>query len=158
MANSLVRITEEVISIDEVYRFVADPRFGAQLVFSGVVRNRNHGRDVRAMTYDSFGPLAQKTMESICAEAEERWNDIKTVLIHRTGRLEVGDCSVVIGVGSVHRDEAYQASRYIIEELKTRVPIWKQEHYLDGDSAWIEGCSLCDSSTRGDKAKVASSA
>lgn len=117
---------------------------GAQILFAGVVRNRNQGRDVVGVSYDAHGPLAVATLTTLCHEAQARFGSgLQFELRHRTGRLRVGEISLLIAVTSAHRDEAYQASRYVIEELKKRAPIWKQEHYVDGDSAWLKGHALC---------------
>jgi molybdopterin synthase catalytic subunit len=107
------------------------------------VRDHNEGKKVSAVSYDVHAPLAEKTFREIGLEAQERWgHDLRIAIIHRAGRLEVGEASVVVGVGSGHRDEAFQASRYLIEQVKVRSPIWKQEHYADGDSEWLQGHSL----------------
>lgn len=143
MSSILVRMTDEPLSIDAFSRALCRDDAGAQLVFTGVVRNRNEGRQVLAVTYDAHRPLAEKTFREIAEEACARWGaDLSVVVAHRAGRLSVGEVSVVIGVASPHRDEAYQASRYVIEQLKVRSPVWKQEHYADGDSDWLKGHSL----------------
>ena len=143
MSSILVRMTDEPLSIDTFSRTLSRDDAGALLVFSGVVRNRNEGRQVLAVTYDAHRPLAEKTFREIAEEACARWGaDLTVVVAHRAGRLSVGEVSVLIGVASSHRDEAYQASRYVIEQLKLRSPVWKQEHYADGDSGWLKGHSL----------------
>ncbi len=140
MSSILAKVISTPIVHDEVSRELAGPEHGAQLVFWGVVREQNEGRRVLSVTYDAHAPLAEKTFREIAEEACARWGeDLRVVVLHRTGRLEIGEASVVIGVASAHRDEAYQASRYLIEQLKVRSPIWKQEHYLDGDSEWLAG-------------------
>jgi molybdopterin synthase catalytic subunit len=140
----IIRLTSDPIDPAQVQKLLNDPRHGAQLLFHGVVRNSNHGRTVRAVSYDAFIPLAERCFHEICQEATERWGEtLQVVLIHRVGRLEVGDTSVSIAIGLPHRDEAYQASRYVIEELKKRAPIWKKEHYIDGESEWLQGHALC---------------
>lgn len=139
----LVRMTDEPLSIDAFSRTLCRDDAGALLMFSGVVRNRNDGRQVLAVTYDAHRQLAEQTFRDIAREACERWGaDLSLVVAHRAGRLSVGEVSVVIGVASSHRDEAYQASRYVIEQLKVRSPVWKQEHYADGDSHWLKGHAL----------------
>jgi molybdopterin synthase catalytic subunit len=143
MSSILVRVTDEPLSAESLSRALRPDGAGAQLVFSGVVRNRNEGRRVLAVTYDAHRLLAERTFRDIAEEACARWGaDLSVVVAHRTGRLSVGEVSVVIGVASPHRDEAYQASRYVIEQLKARSPVWKQEHYADGDSSWLSGHSL----------------
>ncbi len=140
MSSILAKLISAPIAHDDVSRELTGSECGAQVVFWGVVREHNQGRPVLAVTYDAHAPLAEKTFREIGEEACTRWGeDLRVVILHRTGRLEVGEASVVIGVASAHRDEAYQASRYVIEQLKARSPIWKQEHYLDGDSEWLGG-------------------
>lgn len=143
MSAIVVRMTDGPLSTDSLSRSLCRDDAGAQLVFAGVVRNRNDGRQVLAVTYDAHRPLAEKTFREIAEEACARWGaDLNIVVAHRAGRLSVGEVSVVIGVASPHRDEAYEASRYVIEQLKVRSPVWKQEHYADGDSEWLKGHSL----------------
>ena len=139
-----VEVTEQPLRVDGVLSGLVCHGQGAQVLFAGAVRDWNHGRRVIAVSYDAFVPLAQATLKRICHEAQERWGtDLHLCVRHRVGRLSVGEVSVVIAVTSVHRDEAYQASRYVIEELKERVPIWKKEHYEDGETAWLKGHALC---------------
>ncbi len=127
------------LSVERACAFVDDAEFGATTVFIGKVRNHNVGRSVVGMSYDAFDTLANQILKEICMEAQKQWgSDLKIFIEHFCGRLEIGGLSVIIAVGSRHRDEAYQASRYLIEQLKKRVPIWKQEHYVDGDSEWIQ--------------------
>ncbi len=143
MSSIRVEMTDEPLSADACSRFLRRDDAGAEIVFSGVVRNRNDGRPVIAVTYDAHRPLAETTFREIAEEACARWGaDLSVAIAHRAGRLSVGEVSVVIGVASPHRDEAYEASRYVIEQLKVRSPVWKKEHYADGDSEWLKGHSL----------------
>ncbi len=124
---------------------VAAPSRGAVVQFWGLVRNLHEGRQVVAVTYDAFQALAESTLREIAREAEERFGpDLGVAVFHRIGRLEVGQASVAIAAGAPHRDAAYRANRYIIEEIKVRLPVWKQEHYVDGQSAWLPGHSLME--------------
>lgn len=117
---------------------------GGEVVFRGLVRNINHSKTVTALSYDSFVPLAEETLKAIAIEAKNRWGqDLRFAVIHRTGRLEIGETAVVVAVSSKHRQEAFEACQYVIEELKMRAPIWKKEHYLDGESEWLQGHALC---------------
>jgi molybdopterin synthase catalytic subunit len=116
---------------------------GAEILFLGVVRDINLGRSVTAVAYDAFPPLAEKTLATIASEAKEKWGDLQIAIFHRTGKLSVGEVSLAIAVSSKHRDESYQASRYVIEEIKERAPIWKKEFYTDGESEWLKGHALC---------------
>lgn len=119
-----------------------DPRCGAYTSFEGWVRNHNEGREVRELEYEVYTPLAVKEGERIIDEAVERFGVHHAELHHREGRLALGDCAVWVGVTAPHRDEAFLACRYIIDEAKVRLPIWKKEHYVDGDSGWVN-CERC---------------
>ena len=121
-----------------------NPAHGGVAVFYGVVRNFNHRRQVTAVSYECHQAIAERELDSIVCEARAKWGEaLDAVVLHGKGRLRVGEISVGIGVSSPHRREAFEACRYIIEELKVRVPIWKQEHYVDGDSEWLKGHELC---------------
>ncbi len=139
-----IGISETPLSVEAALSFVADSGHGAAASFIGQVRDRNHGRDVTGVSYDVFDALALRTFDEMSQEALSRWgSDLRIWLEHFKGRLEVGAPSIVIVVSSPHRDEAFQACRYLIEEVKRRSPIWKQEHYRDGDSEWVQGHALC---------------
>jgi molybdopterin synthase catalytic subunit len=125
--------------------FVSDPRFGGIATFIGRVRQHNLGRVVTGVSYDLFEPLALRTFQEIGARASaEIGGPIKLYIAHAKGHLRIGDLAVVIAAATPHRDEAFRACRLAIEAVKHEAPIWKQEHYVDGDSAWSEGCSLCE--------------
>ena len=139
-----VRVSDAVITTEETLASLNDPGHGAQILFSGVVRNSNLGRQVNGVSYDAFAPLATRTLHDICCEAQTRWGAaLQFRVIHRTGFVAVGEASLLIGVSSPHRDEAYKASRFVIEQIKVRAPIWKKEHYIDGESEWLKGHALC---------------
>lgn len=138
-------VTTETLDLMNAYNIVDDGANGAVTSFVGVVRDRNQGRDVLGVTYDCFDALGDTTLKKLCTEAAEKWGPINVYCWHHKGRLEVGGISVIIAVSSPHRDESFKACRYIIEEVKHRVPVWKKEHYVDGDSEWTEGCELCHS-------------
>ena len=112
---------------------------GATILFIGTVRDQNEGRDVGHLDYQAYPPMAEATLGEIVAEARDKWETGEISVVHRYGRLEIGEVSVAIAVAAPHRGDAYAASRYIIEELKKRVPIWKREGYLTGESAWLRG-------------------
>jgi molybdopterin synthase catalytic subunit len=126
----------------EWQRELADPAAGGYASFEGWVRNHNDGREVKRLEYEAFEALAVKEGERIVAEAIARFGVIKAACVHRVGSLEIGDLAVWVGVSSRHRAEAFAACRYIIDEVKHRVPIWKKEHYVDGDSGWVN-CERC---------------
>jgi molybdopterin synthase catalytic subunit len=110
---------------------------GASILFVGTVRNINDGRDVTGIDYKAYLPMAERELATIVAEAAERFHAPDIVVEHRLGHLSLLDASVVIAVAHPHRADAYDASRYIIEELKRRVPIWKREEYVDGTREWV---------------------
>lgn len=139
MSAGAARITREAIDAAALIAEVGAASDGAVLLFLGVVRDRNDGRAVDHLEYDAYAPMAEKTLGDIVAEARERWEVGEVRVVHRVGRLELGEASVAIAVASPHRDGAYQASRYVIEELKRRAPIWKREGYVEGDRAWLPG-------------------
>lgn len=148
MARVVAKVVAEPIRTGAVLAELSAAEHGAELLFHGTVRSRNDGRTVTAVSYDVFAPLAERTFREIGEEAVARFGgDLHVVVVHRAGRLAVGEVSVVVAVASPHRDEAYGASRYVIEQLKVRSPIWKQEHYADGDSAWLQGHSLRSAAT-----------
>ncbi len=112
---------------------------GAALLFWGVVRNQNDGRPVSHLEYHAYAAMAERMMLQIGEEAILRFGVGGVRIVHRVGRLAIGEASVAIAVASPHRAEAYEASRYVIEELKRRVPVWKREGYVDGESEWVPG-------------------
>ena len=120
---------------------VAHHRNGATILFVGTVREQNDGEPVSGLDYSAYAGMAERELASIASEAAEQWKTTDIVVEHRTGSLELGEASVVIAVAHPHRGEAYEASRYIIEELKKRLPVWKREHYVDGRAEWVENVS-----------------
>ena len=115
---------------------------GGYCAFEGWVRNENEGHTVERLEYEAYEPLAVVEGEKVLAEARERFGILGARCVHRTGMLELGECAVWIGVASKHRDEAFRACRFIIDEIKQRLPIWKKEHYTDGHSGWVN-CERC---------------
>ena len=132
-------ITRDPIDPAEVLQRVGDDVDGAIVLFLGVVRNHAEGRSVKGMRYDAYEEMAGEVLRCIAEEASARLGTDRVAVVHRVGELSVGDVSVAIAVSSPHRAEAYEASRYVIEEIKKRLPIWKKERYLEGDEAWVEG-------------------
>ena len=121
---------------------LSDPACGGYAAFEGWVRDHNEGLRVRRLEYEAFEPLAIKEGERIIAEAIARFGVQRAACVHRIGSLEIGEKAVWVGVAARHRDEAFRACRYIIDEVKHRVPIWKKEHYENGDSGWVN-CERC---------------
>ena len=134
------RVGAQPLDAVEVTAVASDPGCGAVVTFIGTVRDNNTGRQVRYLEYEAFEPLAIKAFERIAEEAAERWPDVRLAIHHRTGRVEIGEASVVIAVASPHRADAFAVSRYAIERLKQIAPIWKHEHF-DGGEVWIEGAT-----------------
>ncbi len=122
-----------------------DPTCGALVVFGGTVRNLNEGKAVSGIEYTAHAPLAEKTLAEIEREALHKFKVKQCRILHRLGELQVGDLSVLVVVRAAHRDEAFTAAQYAIDTLKRRVAIWKNEHYSDGESRFLEGNSLAAS-------------
>ncbi len=127
---------------DALRAVLADPACGGYASFEGWVRDHNEGQRVLRLEYEAYEPLALREGERIVAEARERYGVRRAVCVHRTGSLAIGELAVWVGVSAAHRDEAFAACRYIIDEVKQRVPIWKKEHYPGGDSGWVN-CERC---------------
>jgi molybdopterin synthase catalytic subunit len=117
---------------------VANTAHGAVILFAGAVRDLNDGRAVTGIEYRAYEAMARQELDAIITEAAERFSTRDIVVEHRLGELETGELSVVIAVSHAHRAEAYAASRFVIEELKKRVPIWKREAYVDGTREWVD--------------------
>lgn len=137
----LVRITREPLddaAIASLTRAVEDPGVGGIVTFTGVVRDNARGKRVRYLEYDAYPEMAEQEMARIAAGVETRWQTKRLAMVHRIGRLEIGECSVVVIVACAHRAEAFEACRYAIDTLKSTVPIWKKEVAEDGEE-WVEG-------------------
>lgn len=137
-----MRIGAEVIEPEDLRGGLIDPAAGAYAAFEGWVRNENDGKEVLRLEYEAYEPIAVNEGEKVLAEARSRFGILHAHCVHRTGLLELGECAVWVGVTSGHRDEAFRACRFIIDEIKMRLPIWKKEHYVDGRSDWVN-CERC---------------
>lgn len=124
------------IRLESVYSFLASPRAGAVLVFTGTARDHNDGRSVHHLEYESYAEMALKSFALIAAEMRERWRLEKIAMIHRVGKIEIAEIAVVVGVSAAHRQEAFDACRYGIDALKADAPIWKKELF-DGGGEWL---------------------
>ena len=142
MKRPSVAVVAEPIDAAEVLARVGDPSDGAVLLFLGTVRDHADGRSVDGMHYEAYQAMAEEVRAAIAGEAAERLGTDRIAVVHRVGELQVGDVSVAIAVSSAHRAEAYDASRYVIEEIKRRLPVWKHERYVGGDAAWVRGHEL----------------
>ncbi len=126
------------LSIDRAYELADDGANGAIVLFSGMVRNQTDGQPVVALEYQAYEPMAAQVFKQIAAEIRTRWPDITHVIIHhRTGKLTIGEISVLVAIGSPHRSEAFAACQYAIDTLKHNAPIWKKEHWKDGSTSWV---------------------
>ena len=139
--STRVAVIDVPIDTAAILREVDSPAHGASILFVGTVREVNEGRPVDGMEYTAYVAMAEKEMAAIASEAKERFSGSFVVIVHRIGELAIGEASVAIATANAHRDAAYQANRYVIEQLKARVPIWKREHYTDGTREWIDPTS-----------------
>ncbi len=141
-------LTRTPIHASEFLEMTDNFRSGANLLFWGTVRNHSEEEEVLYLEYEAYEEMAEKMMAELIAEAFQKWPLEEVKLFHRLGRVELGEIAVAIAVQSSHRDEAYQASRYLIEGIKHKVPIWKKEYFANGTSQWShchapEGISVC---------------
>ena len=139
--TKVIDIKERKLSISLAEKFISSYDFGASIFFSGTVRNQNNNKSVIGITYDSHDALVIKSFEEIYNETNQKLKiEKKAVFIeHAKGYLDLGEISIIIAVACKHRDESYVLSRYIIEEIKKRTPIWKKEHYTNNESSWLKG-------------------
>jgi molybdopterin synthase catalytic subunit len=135
-------ITRAAIDPASLRRSVRASASGACVVFEGVVRDHNEGREVLRLEYEVYAPIALQEGRRILAEAEAGFGPLQAACTHREGLLEIGDLAVVVAVSSAHREEAFQACRFIIDAVKARLPIWKKEYYADGEAHWVN-CQRC---------------
>ncbi len=134
-----VAISADPLDPAAAYVEVADERAGASVLFTGMVRNHAPGKtDVTHLEYEAYAEQVVPKIESVVTEARGRWDILHVVVEHRTGSVDVGGTSVVVAVSSAHRGDSFEAARYIIDELKHRVPIWKKEHW-PGGAEWVQG-------------------
>jgi MoaE-MoaD fusion protein len=135
---SRAAIVREPIDTQEVLERIKRPEDGAAIAFEGIVRNNTKGRQTLYLDYEAYEDMALKQMEGLAEEALERFQVRDVALVHRLGRLQIGETSVLIVVASAHRGAAYEASRWLIDTLKRTVPIWKKEYFVDG-AVWADG-------------------
>jgi len=136
-AADIYRVVTEPLAPDAIAAAVDDPGAGGIAIFSGVVRNETGGRPVKFLEYEAHAPMAEIKMREIGATVRDRWPGVKRVaMLHRVGRLEIGEASVLIAVAAAHRGDAFEACRYAIDTLKRTVPVWKKEHFEDGE-VWV---------------------
>ena len=142
--TKIIDIEKDKIKTSVAEAFIKSSSFGASIIFNGTVRNINENKEVVGITYDSHDELVLKSFEEIYKEAEDKLKiEDKAVFIeHIKGYAELGEVSIIIAVACKHRDQAYVLSRYIIEEIKKRSPIWKKEYYKNGESEWLKGNTI----------------
>jgi molybdopterin synthase catalytic subunit len=133
----MIRLTREAIDHHALTELVRRPGCGAVVTFLGTVRDLTDGRVTVALDYEAYPGMAEKKMAEIEAEARGRWPVADMVMVHRLGRVEVGEVSVAVAVSCPHRDQAFEACRYAIDRLKELVPIWKKENWSDGTTEWV---------------------
>ena len=134
----MIEIVTSVIDIERVLRDVLDNGAGGIDLFIGTTRDNSREKKVLRLEYSAYEPMALKKMEEIETDVRSKWNILKIAMVHRIGRVEIGEASVVIAVSSAHRKEAFEACRYAIDTLKKIVPIWKKEFFADGE-VWVDG-------------------
>jgi molybdopterin synthase catalytic subunit len=135
--DTVFKFAHTTIETSALKATMGNPLAGALVCFEGVVRNHNEGREVVTLEYEAYETLAEAEAQKILEEARQQFALIAAVCVHRTGLLSIGEPAVFVGVTSAHRDAAFQGCRYIIDEIKTRLPIWKKETYKDGSSGWV---------------------
>jgi molybdopterin synthase catalytic subunit len=138
MDDKLFEITTQPISVDDVSRRAISPAVGSVVTFAGVVRGTNQGRQVHSLEYEAYPEMAEPILTQIGEEIRARWPVEQVAIVHRVGRLQVGEVSVVIAIASAHRQGAFEAGRYAIDRIKQIAPVWKKE-YLDGGEVWLDG-------------------
>ncbi len=131
-------LTESPIRLDPLIDQVRSPDRGGIAIFLGLVRDHHQGKGVLGLDYSAYGPMAETVTSEIIREAESREPRAKVVVQHRTGALTIGDTAVAVVAAAAHRGEAFDACRYVIEELKKRVPVWKKEMFVDGTVEWVD--------------------
>jgi molybdopterin synthase catalytic subunit len=139
---SAFRFSHEAIDPVALRAELVDPHCGGFAAFEGWVRNHNEGQQVTRLEYEAFEALGVREGERIIEEARKRFGVDRILCVHRLGSLGLTDTAVWVGAAAAHRDEAFRACRFVIDEVKHRVPIWKKEHYVSGDSGWVN-CERC---------------
>ena len=139
--TKIINSKDNKLSIQKAENFISSFKFGASIFFTGTVRDQNNNKTVTGITYDSHDELVIKSFEEIYNEVDKKLNikDKVVFIEHIKGYLKLGEISIIIAVACKHREQAYVLSRYIIEEIKKRSPIWKKEHYTNNESAWLKG-------------------
>lgn len=132
----MIRLTREPLEPELITATVEDATNGAVVTFLGTTRNHSGGKRVLYLDYEAYEPMAQKVLGRIAEEVEQRWSIGHVSIAHRFGRLDIGEISLVVAIGSPHREEAFQACQYVVDRIKENVPIWKKEVFEDGE-VWV---------------------
>jgi molybdopterin synthase catalytic subunit len=135
-------LTDTPLDAESLKHRLRNPQAGGFVSFEGWVRNENEGRVVHKLEYEAYAAMAEKEGRRIVSDAVERFGLSAAACVHRVGSLQIGEMAVWVGASSPHRGEAFEACRFIIDQIKVRLPIWKKEHYQDGDSGWVN-CERC---------------
>ena len=140
----IIDLKNEKIEVNKAEEFISSSKFGASLIFKGTVRENNDNKKVTGITYDSHDTMVIKSFEEIYNEVDQKLKikDKAVYIEHVKGYVALEEISIIIAVACPHRAETYILSRYIIEEIKKRSPIWKKEHYINEDSVWLEGVNI----------------
>ena len=138
----MMKMTDQPIVPERLRAGLCNDAAGALVAFEGWIRNENEGQQVLQLEYEAYDPLCVSEGRRVIDEALHKFPVLQAHCVHRTGLLELGECAVWVGVTSAHRDEAFAACRFIIDQVKVRLPIWKKEHYVNGDSGWVN-CERC---------------
>lgn len=133
----MIQLTGDEIDYTRLTESVRSQQAGAVVLFLGTVREMTDGRQTVALDYDAYPPMAEAQMRQLEAEARAKWPVVEIGMVHRLGHLELGDISVAVAVSAPHRQEAFAAGRFLIDELKRRVPVWKKENWADGTTEWV---------------------
>jgi molybdopterin synthase catalytic subunit len=134
----MFRVTTEPLDVQQVHNLVKSPADGAVVTFDGIVRNNFDGREVRYLEYEAYTAMAEKKMADIAAEAQNKFAVGDIAMVHRIGRLEIGESSILITVAAPHRQPAFEACAYAMDRVKEEVPVWKKEFFADGESHWVQ--------------------
>lgn len=137
----MIKIVNKAINLQKVIDEAREDEYGAVSVFIGTVRNKNEGKRVRGIIYECYKEMAEKHLNEIADEIKRKWKEARVSIVHRVGKLKVGEISVVIAIGTPHRADSFSACRYAIERLKEYLPVWKQEIYESG-KGWVRGKRL----------------
>lgn len=146
----MIELTRDKIDPAALVARVSSPQAGAVVLFLGTVREMTAGRQTVALDYECYPQMAERVLRELEAEARRRWPLVDVAIVHRLGRLELGEASVAVAVSTPHRQEAFEAGQWLIDTLKSSVPIWKQENWADGTRQWVHPDQPAVALTKGD--------